>query len=224
MPATQDTTIAYGVLTRDYCHEIEIKRSRFICYLSRVESTAQARDAIAQVRAEHRTARHHCTAHVIGPDRMERRSNDDGEPSGTAGMPMLDALTKFQRPGADTPDCSDLVAVVVRYFGGVLLGAGGLVHAYSDAVSQALQRAQFHTRRRMHRFSLPAPHADAGRWENELRAENVTVLETQYELETARIQLAIVDEPAQHARLHERIAALTAGSATLEDAGVAWVG
>lgn len=214
----------YGVLAGDSEHELVVKRSRFICYLRRVESVEEARDATELVKLEHRMARHHCTAHVIGPDRNERRSNDDGEPSGTAGMPMLDALTRFRRPGTDVADCSDIVAIVVRYFGGVLLGAGGLVHAYSDAVSQALEQATFRSRQRMRHFILDAPHADAGRWENELRAEGITVLGTDYESRGARIRLAIADEPETSTALEQRIASLTAGARVLEDAGVNWVG
>lgn len=214
----------YGVLRADAVHEIEIKRSRFICYLYRVETVDAARDAIELVRLEHRMARHHCTAHILGPDRHERRSNDDGEPSGTAGAPMLDALSRFTRPGRDQPDVSDVVAVVVRYFGGVLLGAGGLVHAYSDSVSQALHNASFTTRARMRNFILPAPHTDAGRWENELRAEGVTVLGTEYEARGALIKLAIGDQLDEVSGLHRRIAALTSGTRQLEDLGVSWVG
>lgn len=224
MTVPPQSITAYGVLSRDISHEIEIKRSRFLCYLSRVASVDEAREFVELVRAEHRTARHHCTAHVLGPARMERHSNDDGEPSGTAGVPMLDALTRFQRPGTTAPDCSDIVAVVVRYFGGVLLGAGGLVHAYSDAVSETLHRASFHTRERMRHFSLAASHTDAGRWEHELRAAGVNIRGTDYESAGAKIQLAVSDTPQRITRLHEQIATLTAGVAQAVDTGTHWLG
>ncbi|NLT25675.1 MAG: YigZ family protein [Microbacteriaceae bacterium] len=213
----------YGVLAGDVEHEIEIKRSRFICYLGRVESDEVAREFVDLVRGEHRLARHHCTAWVIGPDRMLQRSNDDGEPSGTAGVPMLDALAQFTRPGEPSPDLSDAVAVVVRYFGGVLLGAGGLVRAYSDAVSQALGRARFATRQRMRILALDAPHAEAGRWENELRATGIDVLGTDYGDRSARLRLAVVDDEGERGALEARIAALTQGAAAPVDAGVEWV-
>ena len=213
----------YGVLVRDVEHEIEIKRSRFICYLARVEDEPAARDAIELVRAEHRLARHHCTAFVLGPDRMQQRSNDDGEPSGTAGVPMLESLTLFTRPGEPGPDLSDTIAIVVRYFGGVLLGAGGLVRAYSDAVSEALAQAAFATRQRMRVLALPAAHGEAGRWENELRAASVEVLGTDYEADAARIRLAVVDEPGARADLERRLAALTQGAAAPTDLGTTWV-
>ena len=113
--------------------ELEISRSRFLARLERVEDEAHAREVIARMRAEHPRARHHCSAFVLGSDGRVQRSNDDGEPSGTAGAPILDALT--------SSGVSDVVAVVTRYFGGVLLGAGGLTRAYRAAVAEALATA-----------------------------------------------------------------------------------
>ena len=103
---------------------------------------------VAGLRKEFHDARHHCSAFVLGPDRAVQRSNDDGEPSGTAGMPMLDALLKRETAPGVT-DLSDVTAVVVRYFGGILLGAGGLVRAYSESVTAALDRAPLAQRRRL---------------------------------------------------------------------------
>ena len=223
MSAEISRATRYGVLAGDVEHEIEIKRSRFICYLGRVGEEAVAREFVDLVRDEHRLARHHCTAWVIGPDRQLRRSNDDGEPSGTAGIPMLDALAQFTRPSEPEPDLSDVVAVVVRYFGGVLLGAGGLVRAYSDAVSQALGQARFATRQRMRILALDAPHADAGRWENELRAAGVEVLGTDYGDRSARVRLAVVDGAAERESLEARIASISQGAAALAYDGVEWV-
>ena len=91
---------------------------------------------------------------MLGPDRDMQRSNDDGEPSGTAGIPMLEALLKRETaPGV--ADLSDVAAVVVRYFGGILLGAGGLVRAYSESVSGALELAPLVRRRRLRICSVP---------------------------------------------------------------------
>lgn len=113
--------------------ELEISRSRFLARLERVDDEAGARAVIARVRSEHPRARHHCSAFVLGADGRVQRSNDDGEPSGTAGAPMLDALV--------SSGLSDAVAVVTRYFGGVLLGAGGLTRAYRAAVAEAVLQA-----------------------------------------------------------------------------------
>lgn len=213
----------YGVLAADAHFELEIKRSRFLGYAARVTTEAQARDYIELVRAEHRLARHHCTAFVLGPERRIQRSNDDGEPSGTAGIPMLDALTKFVRPGAHEPDLSDAIVVVVRYFGGVLLGAGGLVRAYSDAVSQTLASARFLTRERLARFEVAAPIAHVGRWENELRAAGVEVLGTAYGAQAATLTLAIPDRPDAREPFRARVAAVTAGAAEPQELEPSWV-
>lgn len=110
--------------------ELEISRSRFLTRLERVDNEEHARAVIARVRADHPRARHHCSAFVLGPDGRVQRSNDDGEPSGTAGAPMLDALV--------SAGLSAVVAVVTRYFGGVLLGAGGLTRAYRASVAEAV--------------------------------------------------------------------------------------
>ena len=131
--ATAYTTLAPG---DDFRHELEIKRSRFITVLRRAPDEDAARALVSELRKEFHDARHHCSAFVLGPDRSIQRSNDDGEPSGTAGIPMLEALIRREtQPGVS--DLSDVSAVVVRYFGGILLGAGGLVRAYSESVSAA---------------------------------------------------------------------------------------
>ena len=114
--------------------ELEVKRSRFITLICRVTSEDEARAFIQATRAEYPDARHHCSAFIYaveGANPVER-SSDDGEPSGTAGQPMLDVLRGS--------GMLDIAAVVVRYFGGVKLGTGGLVRAYSDAVSLVLPR------------------------------------------------------------------------------------
>lgn len=140
----------------------EVKRSRFICTLARADSEEGARAVVADVRARYPDARHHCSAFIVevpGAQPIER-SSDDGEPAGTAGMPMLETLR-----GADL---SQVVAVVTRYFGGVLLGTGGLVRAYSDAVSAALAGAPRVRPERRALFSLTVDHASAGRVHSEL--------------------------------------------------------
>lgn len=123
----------YETISRRTDTEIEISRSRFLTRIERVEDETAARAVIAAVRAEHPRARHHCTAFVLGPDGRVQRSSDDGEPSGTAGAPMLDALV--------SAGLSDVVAVVTRYFGGVLLGAGGLTRAYRASVAETVLAA-----------------------------------------------------------------------------------
>jgi uncharacterized YigZ family protein len=112
-------------------NEIEIKKSRFITQIKRVETEEDAKEFIARIKKEHYKANHNCSAYIIGESMEIQRYSDDGEPSGTAGMPMLDVLKKNE--------LVNLVVVVTRYFGGTKLGAGGLIRAYSTATSEAIE-------------------------------------------------------------------------------------
>ena len=141
--------------------ELVVKKSRFIAHLVPVRSVAEADEVIASVRRQYWDARHNCTAMITGVSADQARSSDDGEPSGTAGIPMLEVL---RRRGL-----TDLVAVVTRYFGGVKLGAGGLIRAYSTAVSEALDDAVLLHRRELVEARVDAAHGDAGRIDNALR-------------------------------------------------------
>ncbi|MFW2513351.1 IMPACT family protein [Demequina sp. SO4-13] len=136
-------------------HRIEVKKSVFLARLEPAQSIEAADAVVAQVRKDHWDARHHCTALVIGPHADRQRSNDDGEPAGTAGAPMLEVL---RHRGV-----TDVVAVVTRWFGGTLLGAGGLVRAYSGAVTGALDHARLVERVRLTQITADAPQAEAGR-------------------------------------------------------------
>jgi uncharacterized YigZ family protein len=209
-------------------HELEIKRSRFIGCLLRVETEDEARAFVARLRKEHHEARHVCSAFLLGPDRDIQRSSDDGEPAGTAGVPMLEALVLRETgtapaTGAPVRDLSDIVAVVVRYFGGIKLGAGGLVRAYSDAVSAALDQVTAPGRQRMLLAGVDAPHAAAGRWENELRAAGYPVRETSYGAEGATLVVAVPDDGQAPEAFGDRLAALTAGAAGFRRLGATWV-
>lgn len=207
-----DLTLRGGVGAR-VDTELEIKRSRFLCRLVRVEDEAGARAVVEAARREEWNARHHCSAFVLGPasapDQV-RRSNDDGEPSGTAGRPMLEALSGRE--------FIDTVAVVSRYFGGVLLGAGGLVRAYSDAVLSAVDEAHAQgavvARERRELYRLPLVHADAGRIEAELRQRGVNILGTEYG-SRAVVTLSGPDE----GELRATVAGVTSGGGVLEAAG-----
>jgi uncharacterized YigZ family protein len=138
-----------------------VTRSRFIATLAPVADEAAVDAVIAAVRNEFHDARHHATAMVLGSDGQRQRSNDDGEPAGTAGAPMLAVLR-----GAEV---TDVVAVVTRYFGGTLLGAGGLVRAYGGAVTAALAEARRLTRLPVARLVLSSDVEVAGRLEHRVR-------------------------------------------------------
>ena len=142
-------------------HELVIKKSRFIARATHVESVDEADAVVAAVRKELWDARHSCVALVVGQRADRQRSSDDGEPSGTAGVPMLEVLRHR--------GLTDVVVVVTRYFGGVLLGAGGLVRAYSSSVSEVLDRATVVAREARVEVVLETDHASAGRLENVLR-------------------------------------------------------
>lgn len=120
----------YKTIAANGIVEEDIKKSRFICHLKRVETEEEARNYIAQIKKEHYKANHSCSAMIIGEDGQVKRSSDDGEPSGTAGIPMLTVLEKRE--------LTNVVAVVTRYFGGIKLGAGGLIRAYAGSVAHAL--------------------------------------------------------------------------------------
>ena len=157
---------SYLVPAREATAELEVKRSRFRCRVVRVETEDAARTVIAEERRAYGTARHHCSAFVLGPDAGTLRSNDDGEPSGTAGPPILDAI---RGAGPDGAGLSDTVAVVTRWFGGTLLGTGGLVQAYGDAARAALAQAGAIRRELHHTLEIATDFAVAGRLEDQLR-------------------------------------------------------
>ncbi len=141
--------------------ESEVTRSRFIADLLPVRDREEVDAAVEAARRTYHDARHHCSASVLGVDGRLTRSNDDGEPAGTAGAPMLAVLTGEQ--------LTDVVTVVTRYFGGTLLGAGGLVRAYGGAVSAAVDRAERVRRRWTRVVTIRVGHADAGQLEHRLR-------------------------------------------------------
>lgn len=208
-----EPVVTYRVPGRSAEAEIEVKRSRFLCTLERVEDEAAARALVERLRREHWDARHHCSAFVVGaPPVPVERSSDDGEPAGTAGAPMLEVLR-----GAGL---SDTAVVVTRWFGGTLLGAGGLVRAYGDAVRAAVARAGLLERRLRSEVEVDLDHAEAGRVETELRSRGVDVLETAY---GARVRVLLGVDPAQVARTEGLLAELTSGAARPVVVGQRWV-
>ncbi|MER6395610.1 YigZ family protein [Kitasatospora sp. NPDC059973] len=214
MSATPEPTPRqYLTIRHAGSHEIEIKKSRFICHLARVTDEDEAQAFIAGIRKQYWDARHNCTAFVVGDEQRRERSSDDGEPGGTAGVPMLEVL---RRRGL-----TDTAAVVTRYFGGIKLGAGGLVRAYGSAVSEAVDAVGLLERRPVALLAVAADHTRAGRVENDLRAAGYTVSDLAYEAAGVRIEVG-VPEP-EVAGFRTWLAEATGGTAVAVAAGRTYV-
>ncbi len=171
-------------IARDYRNEIVIEKSRFICTLKKVNSEAEAQDFIKAIKKEYWDATHNCSAYIV--DDLAQRSSDDGEPSGTAGIPMLEVLRKNELIGT--------AAVVTRYFGGIKLGAGGLVRAYSGSVAGAIAECGLAERILMSRFSFTYDLNNVGRVLNVLYGQQLfEVADVEYDLR-AKIILSMRDD------------------------------
>ncbi|GGV94217.1 YigZ family protein [Streptomyces gelaticus] len=201
----------YRTVARAGVHESEINRSRFICALAPAATEQEAQDFVARVRREHPTATHNCFAYVIGADASVQKASDDGEPGGTAGVPMLQMLTRREM--------RYVVAVVTRYYGGVKLGAGGLIRAYGGVVGEALDELGTITRQRFRLATITVGHQRAGKLENDLRATGRTVREVRY-AEAVVIEIGLPDADVESFR--GWLADATAGEAGLELGGEAY--
>lgn len=201
----------YRTVARAGVHEIEINKSRFLCALAPAATEEEAQAFIARVRKEHPTARHHCFAYVLGADGSVQKASDDGEPGGTAGVPMLQMLVRRE--------VRYVVAVVTRYFGGVKLGAGGLIRAYGGAVGEALDVLGTVTRRRFRLATVTVDHQRAGKLENDLRATGRAVREVDYGADV-RIEVGLPEAEIEGFRAW--LADTTAGTAGLELGGEAY--
>jgi uncharacterized YigZ family protein len=192
-------------------HETEVNRSRFLCALAPAATEQEAQDFIAAARKKHAAATHNCWAYVIGADAAIQKASDDGEPGGTAGVPMLQMLLRR--------DMRYVVAVVTRYFGGVKLGAGGLIRAYGGAVGEGLDALGTLTRRRFRLATVTVDHQRAGKVQNDLRSTGREVRNVRYgEAVTIEIGLPDADVGAFRAWLAD----VTAGTAGFELGGEAY--
>lgn len=126
-------TMEFTSIAKEFRHEYIVEKSRFITTVSPCTTETEAQKFIARINKEFWDARHNCTAFAIGPKQEQQRSSDNGEPSGTAGKPMLEVLKKT--------GITNVAVVVTRYFGGIKLGAGGLIRAYSHSVAETLRLA-----------------------------------------------------------------------------------
>lgn len=181
------------------------KKSRFIASIFPVQSEDEAQENIARIRKEHYDARHNCFAYVIGDNNETERCSDDGEPSGTAGRPILDVLTGNGIHNA--------AAVVTRYFGGTLLGTGGLVRSYTAAVKDALEHCVLMEQCRGFRLHVAADYNDAGRLQHLFRTMELTELDTIYGTE---VEMVLLVPSGRIGRVEDEITEKTAGRAALD--------
>lgn len=179
----------YPVLQQPVSFSEEIKKSRFICYLQPVSNLEEAKQFWQKVRAEHPDARHHCWATVAGApnDSQQYGFSDDGEPSGTAGKPMLNVLLGS--------GLGEICAVVVRYYGGILLGTGGLVRAYGNGVQQALKLATTTIKIERQQYQLFCQYAQWAWLEAMLKHFDVEIVQQQF-TDQVCLTLAIAEEQA----------------------------
>jgi uncharacterized YigZ family protein len=169
-------------------HEIVIQKSRFICYINRAKTEEEAQDFINKIKKMHWNATHNCSAYLIGEHDQIQKANDDGEPSGTAGVPMLEVLKKRQ--------LKDTVAVVTRYFGGIKLGAGGLIRAYGKAVSEGINHTGVVERKLMRILKTKIDYTWLGKVENELRS-SVYKLKDIYYTDHVEVETYVAEDQVQ---------------------------
>lgn len=185
--------------------EIVEKKSRFISIALNVDSPQQALDYVNSIKKKYYDARHNCYAYICGNDGQEKRFSDDGEPSGTAGKPMLDVLEGF--------GVTNCLVVVTRYFGGTLLGTGGLVKAYSSAAKEALENAGLAEEVCGIRGFITVDYNSVGKLNYILSAGGIYVLNTAYE---ENVTLDIVGETEDINRLKPALNDAFAGRFRLE--------
>ncbi|WP_100400267.1 YigZ family protein [Bacillus sp. FJAT-44742] len=152
--------------------EIVIQKSRFIAFVQRAETEEEAQDFINKIKKEHWNATHNCSAYMIGEHDQIQKANDDGEPSGTAGVPILEVLKKRQ--------LKDTVVVVTRYFGGIKLGAGGLIRAYGNATTEGVNATGVVERKLMQEYNTTVDYTWLGKVENELHQSSYLLKNIDY--------------------------------------------
>lgn len=163
----------FKTIAQDVEAEIVEKKSKFIANLYYVQNEQEAQEKIEQIRKTHYDARHHCFAYRIETkeEKVERMS-DDGEPSGTAGAPLLNILRK--------QELANVVVVVTRYFGGILLGTGGLVRAYSDACIKALEIADIVEEQQGMELCIGIPYENLEKWKYMCEKQGIRIIQIEY--------------------------------------------
>ncbi|MEK5444524.1 YigZ family protein [Fredinandcohnia sp. FSL W7-1320] len=193
-------------------HEINIQKSRFIAYIDRATTELEAQEFIQKVKKQNWDATHNCSAYLIGENDQIQKANDDGEPSGTAGVPILEVLKKKH--------LKDTVVVITRYFGGIKLGAGGLIRAYGKATSEGLQATGIVERKLMRIMHTKIDYTWLGKVENELRSSIYQIKEIKY-IDAVEIETYV--EENQTPQFTEWMTELTNGQADISSGNVEYL-
>jgi uncharacterized YigZ family protein len=197
----------YFTVKHQGMNELVIQKSRFIGYVKRVETEEEAQAFIQEIKKKHFDATHNCSAYLIGEHDQIQKANDDGEPSGTAGIPILEVLKKQQ--------LKDTAVVVTRYFGGIKLGAGGLIRAYGNTTSQAIKATGVVKRQRMQGFSIIVDYTLSGKLEHAFRQSNYILKTINY---TDKVEFIVYVEVGQEKEFREFIVDHTNAQAEITEA------
>ena len=187
----------------------EIKKSRFICHVKRVYSEEEARDFITAIKKEHYKATHNCSAFIVGERSEIKRTSDDGEPSGTAGVPMLGVL--------ENHNLTNVCVVVTRYFGGIKLGAGGLIRAYAGSVALAVEEIGIIEIKEQAGITIQMSYAQYQEYGNFLREHKLIELETNF---TDQIDTIIYVDKEEKENIKSALVEFFNGKVTLTDQGL----
>ena len=187
----------------------EIKKSRFICHAKRVYSEEEARDFITAIKKEHYKATHNCSAFIIGERSEIKRTSDDGEPSGTAGVPMLGVL--------ENHNLTNVCVVVTRYFGGIKLGAGGLIRAYAGSVALAVKEIGIIEIKEQAGIAIQMSYAQYQEYSNFLKKHNLIELDTNF---TDQVDTMIYVDKEDKENIKAALVEFFNGKVTLTDQGL----
>ena len=187
----------------------EIKKSRFICHAKRVYSEEEARDFITAIKKEHYKATHNCSAFIVGERSEIKRTSDDGEPSGTAGVPMLGVL--------ENHNLTNVCVVVTRYFGGIKLGAGGLIRAYAGSVALAVKEIGIIEIKEQAGIAIQMSYAQYQEYGHFLKEHNLMELETTF---TDQIDTLIYVDKEEKENIKSALVEFFNGKITLIDQGL----
>ena len=199
----------YRTIKEDGQVQEEIKKSRFICHAKRVYNEEEARDFISAIKKEHYKATHNCSAFIVGERSEIKRTSDDGEPSGTAGVPMLGVL--------ENHNLTNVCVVVTRYFGGIKLGAGGLIRAYAGSVALAVKEIGIIEIKEQAGIQIHMTYAQYQEYGNFLKEHNLIELETNF---TDQVDTMIFVDKERKDNIKADLIEFFNGKVTLTDKGL----